>query len=64
MKKIRCNTCGHRFHIIKADVYIVSEKVPLVETLKKAARRFNAMDCPRCGCQKVLSIRMDKDGGE
>lgn len=28
--------------------------------LTKPPTRFNAMDCPRCGCQIMLAVRVDR----
>lgn len=51
-KKVRCNVCRHKFIVEKAKVKIVSELVGLT------TKNYNAIDCPKCGCQKVLWPRL------
>lgn len=60
----RCEVCGRIFRVKKDDVYTVSEAASLVDAFVtgKPMACMNAIDCPRCGCQKLLSIRWLKEG--
>lgn len=62
MAKIKCNVCGKRLKPNKEDVYAVAERPSIADCLL-ARKVYEAMDCPRCGCQKVLNIRLDYFAG-
>lgn len=57
MKK-KCNACGHRFHPDKNAVYTAYQPQGLFESVSQAATMFDVMDCPRCGCQVALGVRL------
>lgn len=56
-KKKTCGVCGYRAKPTKEAIYIAEEPRGFIEALTKPTTRFNAMDCPRCGCQIPLAIR-------
>jgi len=59
-RKIKCSVCGQRFHIVKAQVYQAKETGGVIKALADGAKTFDVMDCPNCGCQKAICVRMDK----
>ena len=54
---MKCGVCGKYFIPKKENVYLVAEK-KMFST--QQVETYDAIDCPRCGCQKVLKLRMDK----
>lgn len=54
MKRQRCKVCGTFFDVVKEKVYWCSGT-------GKASSVYEAMDCPTCGCQKLLDIRFLKE---
>jgi ribosomal protein S27AE len=56
-KKKKCGVCGYRVAPDKEKVYVAEEPRAFMETLTKPPLRFNAIDCPRCGCQIRLADR-------
>ena len=63
--KLKCSVCGKRFMPNKESVYLASECPSVIDVFTKAQREYEAVDCPRCGCQKLLKIRVPKieEGG-
>lgn len=59
-KKKTCGVCGYRVTPTKEEIYIAEEPCGLTECLTKPPTRFNAIDCPRCGCQIALAIRVPR----
>lgn len=59
-QKKKCAACGHRFAPKKTAIYTVIKPQGLFEGFTAPAQRFDAMDCPRCGCQNALAIRLPK----
>lgn len=59
-KKKKCGVCGYRFTPTKEEVYTAEEPRSMGEFLTKAPIRFSAIDCPRCGCQIALAIRVPR----
>ena len=57
MKK--CDVCGKWFTLSKEHVYQVVECVytPFTGDVEKT---YDAVDCPQCGCQTLLKVRMPK----
>ena len=53
LKKIKCNVCNNKFYIEKAKVKEVIENTGATAVLN-GSKVYNAIDCPNCGCQKVL----------
>lgn len=50
MNKMRCKVCGTYFPIMRAEVYRVSGQ--------RYTEAYDAMDCPACGCQRILAERL------
>ena len=63
--KTKCSVCGKRFMPDKESVYLASEGISVVDVFTKVKRVYDATDCPRCGCQQLLNIRVPKieEGG-
>lgn len=59
-KKKTCGVCGYRVTPTKEEIYIAEEPRGFTECLTKLPTRFNAIDCPRCGCQIALAIRVPR----
>lgn len=59
-KKRTCGVCGYRVTPKKEEIYVAEEPRGIMETLTKPPTQFNAMDCPRCGCQILLAIRVPR----
>ena len=59
-KKRTCGVCGYRVTPKKEEIYVAEEPRGIMETLTKPPTQFNAMDCPRCGCQIPLAIRVPR----
>lgn len=55
---MKCKVCGKRFKPTKDKTYMVREDLNVVEAMTKIARVMDAVDCPRCGCQHLLGIRL------
>lgn len=53
VKKVKCNVCNHKFLVDKEKITQVIETSGNTALLK-TVRVYDAMDCPKCGCQKVL----------
>ena len=54
---MKCKICGKRFKLMKENRYLATEKIGAREGLTKAAKIFEAFDCPHCGCQNIVNIR-------
>lgn len=52
---MKCAVCRKRFTVSKEHVYQASETI-LIDVIKV----YDVVDCPRCGCQKILAVRMPK----
>ena len=59
-KKKTRGVCGYRVTPTKEEIYIAEEPRGFTECLTKPPTRFNAIDCPRCGCQIALAIRVPR----
>lgn len=56
---MKCISCGKRFKPKKENRYEVKEPViGLFAT--KTFKIMDAFDCPKCGCQSILSTRLPK----
>lgn len=51
-KTYDCSTCGYRFEPEKERLYIAKT---IGTGMMLSGDEYNAMDCPRCGCQVLLS---------
>lgn len=63
---MKCTICGKRFSVKKEYVYkvVVNKNEGLVFPCNVI---FDAMDCPKCGCQHLLKerkLREDKNALE
>lgn len=47
--KYKCVICGHRFEIEIDKKYVVKIQEGLINKTY-----YDAIDCPRCGCQKII----------
>lgn len=54
-KKIKCNVCESQIELKRELVYEVAEYNGFMNT-----KIYNAIDCQKCGCQKILYPRMKK----
>lgn len=59
-RKQKCKVCGSRFYIDRKDTYQVYESVPMAKVFSENAKTLDAVDCPQCGCQQLLGIRLAK----
>lgn len=57
-RKLKCNVCGTKFQ--PKSTYEVCEPKAVVDVFTNASRTYDATDCPNCGCQKVLGVRIPK----
>ncbi|MDD4511028.1 MAG: hypothetical protein PHY23_09030 [Oscillospiraceae bacterium] len=58
MKKIKCKVCGTRFVGTKEALYLATEKTAVLTALTTPAKAFECFDCPKCGCQNAVNVRM------
>ena len=56
-RKQTCGVCGYRITPKKEEICVAEEPRAFVDALTKPPTRFNAIDCPRCGCQIMLAVR-------
>lgn len=54
--KLKCKICGKRF--LPSKTYLVQEKFTGLAALSATEKIYDAADCPRCGCQHLLGIRI------
>ena len=59
-KKKTCGVCGYRVTPTKEEIYVAEEPRGFMDALTKPPMWFSAMDCPRCGCQIPLAIRVPR----
>lgn len=50
---MKCDVCGKRFRPKKDNVY-------KVKISKDSVFAWDAIDCPRCGCQRLMAARKPK----
>lgn len=63
---MKCKVCGKRFSPDSKRLYQVTEAFSVSSLVTKPLNVvYDAMDCPRCGCQMVLNERKPKvaEGG-
>ena len=59
MKKVKCKVCHTRFIPNKEAMYLSTEKAaPFTAVFSQPSRIYECFDCPRCGCQTAVNIRM------
>ena len=62
-----CDVCGRDFPLIAEERYTVrsAEKSGLAAAISfEEADRFDAFDCPHCGCQNIVNMRLRELGPE
>ena len=59
MKKIKCSICNYKFYIEKSKVKMVSESKGISGAIS-GNTLFDAIDCPKCGCQNILKVRLNE----
>ena len=59
-KKTECRVCGYRFTPERENIYTAEEPRSMADMLTKPPTRFSAVDCPICGCQIALAIRVPR----
>lgn len=59
-----CDICGSGTIPQKPMIYIAEEPRGVMDTLTQPPKRFDAMDCPCCGCQIILKRRYPRADGE
>lgn len=57
---MKCKVCRKHFTPDSRLVYQVSDSISVVQALTVSQKTYDAIDCPRCGCQLVLNVRMPK----
>ena len=60
VEKYKCKICGFRFYTNKLDRYTVGDNGGLVQSLANGNKKYDAFDCPLCGCQTVVGERLDR----
>ena len=55
---MKCKICGKRFALVKDRMYMVIEKPSLDRLFSKSQMVWDAIDCPRCGCQVLVGNRL------
>ena len=59
MKKIRCKVCRTPFIPQKDALYLSAEKpAPLSALVSPPSRIYECFDCPKCGCQTAVNVRI------
>lgn len=56
-----CDVCGRDFPLIAEERYTVrgTEKSGIATAISfEEADRYDAYDCPHCGCQNVVNLRL------
>ena len=57
MKK-KCIACGLRFMPNSESIYRAYEPITSFQALAVVEKWYDVMDCPRCGYQNVLAVRL------
>lgn len=58
---MKCTVCKKRFTIAKPNVYRVRVCEKPAGSLYSLLRTFDAIDCPKCGCQHLLKPREKRE---
>lgn len=56
-----CDVCGRDFPLIAEERYTVrgTEKSGIAIAISfEEANRYDAFDCPHCGCQNIVNLRL------
>lgn len=57
-RKKKCKVCGYRVTPTKEAIYTAEAPRSFTEVFSKPPTCFDVTDCPRCGCQIALSVRV------
>lgn len=57
---MKCKVCGKRFRLIPENKYFACEALGALEALTKAGKTYECFDCPKCGCQNFVNIRLTR----
>lgn len=55
-----CEVCGEEFELRKNDIYIAD----VFNSPFEVSAHWNAIDCPKCGCQILLKRRYNGSKNE
>lgn len=55
---MKCKVCGKKFKPKKENKYLAQEAIG-VTTMFRHIKTYECFDCPVCGCQNFVNIRMD-----
>ena len=58
MRKIKCKVCKTRFSGSKEALYLATEKTTVLTAFTTGTKAFECFDCPKCGCQNAVNVRM------
>jgi len=58
MRKIKCKVCRTRFAGSKDTMYLATEKTAVLSALTTPTKAFECFDCPKCGCQNAVNVRL------
>lgn len=57
--KIKCEICRNKFEPKKEEMYFAHEKMSMTEAITKKPYIYECFDCPECGHQIIVSIRLE-----
>ena len=60
MKRKKCSVCGNKIKPVIGNTYLVREPLAPTQALTQAPKVFEAVDCPNCGHQILLAIRLPR----
>ena len=58
LKKVICKVCGRRIALVSQMRYTAVERTGQ-PSLIFGTKRFDAFDCPGCGCQNIVGERYE-----
>lgn len=58
MKKVICKVCGRRIALVSQMRYTAVESKGMTSAFT-GTKRFDAFDCPGCGCQNIVGERYE-----
>ncbi len=58
-KLYTCKVCGEQFELLKENKYIGVESNG-VSAAFNGTKYFDCFDCPKCGCQNFVNVRLAK----
>lgn len=61
---MKCKICNKRFRPTSKMRYLATENIAPLSALTTARKIYECFDCPRCGCQNSVNIRMPEYEGE